>query len=81
LDRKETVALLKELVTFEEIQASWVSIVKKSDHHYRLQLKTDNCADIKVFAERRKLFTDIDILKRAFALFTNLDYCKVQTDK
>ncbi len=60
LERKEAVALLKELVDFESIQTSWVSILKLSDHDYRLQLKSDFCPQIKEYAERRNLLVKLD---------------------
>ena len=60
MKRCEAVALLKELVTFEFIEASWVSIVNIKENDYGLQFKTDSCVDIKEFAERKNLVTDIN---------------------
>jgi hypothetical protein len=42
LDRKEATALLKELMTKDLIDPSWVSIGERSPNHFQLQFKNVN---------------------------------------
>lgn len=55
MERREAVALLKELMACQLADFSWVSIVKKSDDDYRLEIKSTYCETLREYAANNNL--------------------------
>ena len=70
MDRKEAVALLRELMNNGLIEPSWVSVGERHHQDYQLQLKCDyNKAEIEDYAKRKQLTIEEDAERKFLVIF------------
>ena len=69
MERREAVELLKELVASNMLDASWVSLGKKNENNYRLEIKSNSYDTIIEFAKSKNLHTEINIEKGFCIIF------------
>lgn len=68
LDRKEAIALLRELVTCDLVEPSWVSVEERKPNHFQLQIKCDyNKTELEAYAKKHGL-TIIDDKERKYLI-------------
>ena len=70
LDRKEAMALLRELMNNGLVEPSWVSVSERHPQDYQLQLKCDyNKAEIETYAKRKQLTIEEDPERKYLVIF------------
>jgi hypothetical protein len=69
LDRLQAMALLKELVSNNLVDPSYVSIGKRSPTNYQIQIKCNNKEEIEAYAKKHGLTIEEDKEKRYLFIF------------
>ena len=60
MERREAVAFLKELVMSNSLDISWVSILRKTEFDYCLEIKTNALEFLEEFAKSKDLLAELD---------------------
>ncbi len=60
MERREAVAFIKEVVTSNSLDISWVSILKKSEFNYCVEIKTSSLEFLEEFAKSKNLFAELN---------------------
>jgi len=70
LDRPEAMALLRELMSYNLVEPSWVSIGERKPKNYQLQIKSDyNKSEIEKYAQEKQLTVIEDMVRKYLVIF------------
>ena len=70
MDRPEAMALLRELISYNLVEPSWVSLGEIKPNKYQLQIKSDyNKSEIEEYSKEKHLTIIEDIVRKYLVIF------------